>query len=50
MNITRCSACHKPIKPEDFIAEKCARNPSGHVLEAATLQTLIVLSMPRRNY
>jgi hypothetical protein len=46
--LTRCSACHKSIGPAEFIAEKCARN-NGHVLEAATLQTMIVLSMPRRN-
>jgi len=48
--LTRCSACHQRISAADFISEKCSRNHNGHVLETATLQTLIVLSMPRRNY
>jgi hypothetical protein len=46
--VTRCSACHQSIGPAEFISERCPRS-NGHVLEAATLQTMIVLSMPRRN-
>ena len=45
--LTRCSACHKSIGPEEFINELCDRNHNGHVLETLTLFTMIALS--RRN-
>ena len=46
--LTRCSAGHKSIGPEEFITELCERNYNGHLLEALTLYTMIALSS-RRN-
>ena len=46
--LTRCSACHKSIGPEEFINQSCERNHNGHALETLSIFTMIALSS-RRN-